>query len=66
MSNEIKFRELTLEYKAIGALLKSDLLKEVCVHEAEKKAGSNGHVKSFVGFDRVHAIAYPNTKKHPR
>lgn len=31
---------------------------------ARGKAGSNTHIKPFIGFDRAKAIIYPNTKRY--
>lgn len=32
---------------------------------ARKKAGSDTHLKPFIGYDRAKTIIYPNTTRHP-
>jgi len=60
--SEIK---VELDKKAVKKLiLQADFTQKECERVAQSKCGSNGHIKSFIGFDRARAIVYPNTKEH--
>lgn len=58
--------DVKLNTKAIGNILKSEEMKKMVESVAKQKAGSNTHVKTFIGFDRAKSIIYPNTKENPR
>lgn len=45
-------------------ILQADYMKSYIEQEALKRAGTDSHVKSFVGFDRAKSIIYPNTKEN--
>lgn len=45
-------------------ILQSENVKAECEKVARSNSGSDTHIKSFIGFDRAHAIIYPNTKEH--
>lgn len=45
-------------------VLQAAWMKEYIEQEAQKQAGSDSHVKSFIGFDRAKAIIYPNTREN--
>lgn len=52
--------EIVLQRDGIKALLKSDEMLQMCESLAEARKSSDEHVKSFIGFDRAHAIIYPD------
>lgn len=61
--SEIKF---VLDTKAFRELvLQSPEMLSLTESEASKRAGSDEHLKSFIGFDRAKTIIYPNTKEYP-
>lgn len=45
-------------------ILQADFMKKFIEQEANKKADSNSHIKTFTGYDRAKAIIYPNTKEN--
>lgn len=45
-------------------VLQAAWMKDYIEQEAQKQAGSDSHVKSFIGFDRAKAIIYPNTREN--
>lgn len=45
-------------------VLQATWMKDYIEQEAQKQAGSDSHVKSFIGFDRAKAIIYPNTREN--
>lgn len=62
MSNiEFKFNASAVKTE----ILQADWMKSFIETEAKKKADADQHIKSFVGFDRVKAFIYPNTREHP-
>lgn len=56
--------EFKLDSKGVRAMLQSDMMLPVIEKYAQKKAGADTHIKTFVGFDRVKSIIYPNTENH--
>lgn len=54
--------EVKLHGDGIKALLKSNEMLNLCESLAEKRKAPDQHVKSFIGFDRAHAIIYPDTE----
>lgn len=54
-----------LDKKAVKKeILQSDWMMDFIQKEADKKSGSDTHVKGFIGYDRAKAIIYPNTKEY--
>lgn len=45
-------------------ILQAGWMKSYIESEAQKQAGADTHVKTFIGFDRAKSIIYPNTKEH--
>lgn len=64
MANSISFGDIKLDYEGIGTILRSNELENLCVSYAEKYMDSDKRMKSFIGFDRAHAIVYDNAR-HP-
>jgi hypothetical protein len=62
---KVTFQDLKLDYDEIGKILKSDQVQAICNSYARKECGEGQHIKSFVGFDRCHALIYKNTKRYP-
>lgn len=62
MSDKVTFQDLKLSYDEIGKILKSDEVMKVCISHANQMKKDDQHIKSFVGFDRCHALIYPNRK----
>lgn len=58
--------DIKLDYEAIGKILKSNEVMNICNEYATKYVQSNQHIKSFKGFDRCHALIYFNTRKNPK
>jgi len=57
--------KFVLDKKAVKTeILQADWMLNHIESEANKKAGSDEHIKSFIGFDRAKAIIYPNTKEY--
>lgn len=46
-------------------VMQSKEMLETTKEYAQREAGSETHLKSFVGFDRAQTIIYPNTRRHP-
>lgn len=55
---DLTFQDMNLSYKQIGEILKSDEVMNVCNSYARELVGKDQHIKSFVGFDRCHALIY--------
>lgn len=55
---------LNLSYEAIGQILKSSEMLNVCASYANKYAESGDDVRLFIGFDRAHAIIYPKPERN--
>lgn len=66
MSDKVTFQDLNLSYEEIGKILKSNQVQSVCNSYAKQMCKSDQHIKSFVGFDRCHALIYQNTKEYPK
>ncbi len=61
--SEVKF---VLDYAAFRQLvLQSPEMRALTEREAQKRAGTNTHLKPFIGYDRAKTIIYPNTKEYP-
>lgn len=57
--------EFKLDKKGVRSeILQAEYMKTFIENEAQKRAGSDSHVKSFIGYDRAKAIIYPNTKEN--
>lgn len=56
MSNA--FKELKLDYDAVGMILKSDEMMKVVDSFAKTETNDLKNIKEFVGFDRVHALVF--------
>ncbi len=46
-------------------VMQSSSMLQLTEKYARQKAGSDTHLKPFIGFDRAKTIIYPNTKEHP-
>lgn len=46
-------------------VLQSKEMLKITEEYAQQEAGSDTHLKPFIGFDRAHTIVYPNTRRHP-
>lgn len=61
--NDVDFK---MDYKAFGEqVMKADWMLNLTIQKAQKIAGKDTHLKSFIGFDRASTIIYPNTKEYP-
>jgi hypothetical protein len=65
MSKKVTFSDLKIDYDEVGKILKSNQVQTICNSYAKKMCKSDQHIKSFVGFDRCHALIYKNTKEYP-
>lgn len=61
--SEIEFVLDTTAFRKL--VLQSPEMLSLTESEAAKRAGSDEHLKSFIGFDRAKTIIYPNTKEYP-
>lgn len=59
-------KSFDLDTKAFRTeVLQAPWMLEYVTKVAKERARTDAHVKPFIGFDRAHAIVYPNTRKHP-
>ena len=65
MNSGFRLVNFELDKKAVGRLLKSQEMLDLVKGEAEKRCDSESHVKSFIGFDRAHAMVFPDTERNP-
>lgn len=65
MNSGFRLVKFELDKKAVGRLLKSQEVLDLVKGEAEKHSDSESHIKSFIGFDRAHAMVYPDTERNP-
>lgn len=47
----------------IRAFLQSPAMQTLCESYARDRAGADGEIKSFVGFDRAKSIIYSSSKE---
>lgn len=45
-------------------ILQADFMLDFITKEANKMAGGDDHVKSFISFDRAKAFINPNTRRN--
>ena len=65
MADKFRLVKFELDKKGVGQVLKSKEMLDMLEKEAADRSDGDHHVKSFIGFDRAHAIVYPNTKENP-
>lgn len=61
--NDVEFKLDKAAFRTL--VLQSPEMLALTTSEAKKQAGSDVHLKPFIGFDRAKTIIYPNTKEHP-
>lgn len=47
-------------------ILQASFMESFIRQEAQKQAGADTHLRSFIGYDRAKTIIYPNTKEHDK
>lgn len=60
--SKVQFELDTAAFRRL--VLQSPEMLALTEREAQKRAGSDEHLKSFIGFDRAKTIIYPNTKEY--